>query len=110
MKKTFATILIVLLTVSVKSYIDCLESQHHKVSTETRDGFFKNDLLNLNERETSEPVGGFFSDSDGGGPGDRPGPGDGIGQEAPVGGGLPIIITCCAVWAIVKTIRNKRNN
>ena len=60
------------------------------------------------EMFSEENTGGFFRNSSAGGPGDRPGSGDGIGQEAPLVDGLAFLIACCGILIVVKTVREKQ--
>ena len=58
--------------------------------------------------ETNDEYGGFFRSSNADSPGGRPGNGDAIGQEAPLKDGLPVLIGCCILLVVVKTIKDKK--
>jgi hypothetical protein len=58
--------------------------------------------------ENNDDNGGFFRSSSADNPGGRPGNGGGIGQEAPIKDGLHVLIGCCLVLAVVKSVNEKR--
>jgi len=62
--------------------------------------------------ESSDDYGGFFRSSNSTDPGGRPGGGEGIGQEAPIRDGIPVIIACCIALALLKIfdVKNKESS
>ena len=52
--------------------------------------------------------GGFFRSSSADTPGGRPGNGDAIGQEAPLKDGLPVLIGCCLLLIVIKSVKDRR--
>jgi len=107
MKKMFVTITILLFTSTVISYAGIFKEQADDNSSNNT-GFF-NDSNSSNIEEASyEDYGGFFRSSSADNPGGRPGNGGGIGQEAPIRDGLPVIVAYCVVLALVKTFKEKR--
>jgi len=70
--------------------------------SETNDSYSSSSNNTYSRGESSEDYGGFFRSSSAGNPGNRPGNGDGIGQDAPVGDGIPVIIACCIALGLLK--------
>ena len=72
-------------------------------------GFFKESPETADSsKATTENYGGFFrSDGDPAGPGNRPGEGTGVGQDAPLGSGLGVLVVCSFVLGIVKFFNGK---
>ena len=103
MRKILITILF-LLTVTAVSYAESdTEQSEQKILQEASDnsgGFFKPD--DYSPIKTPGDYGGFFRDSSADNPGGRPDNGGGIGQEAPAGDGLLVLIACCVGLVIVK--------
>ena len=60
------------------------------------------------ENDNSGNAGALFRNSNADGPGGRPDNGDGIGQETPIKDGLPELIGCCLILAVVKYIRRNK--
>jgi len=60
--------------------------------------------------ESSDDYGGFFRSSNSTDPGGRPGGGEGIGQEAPIRDGIPVIIACCIALALLKIFDGKNKD
>jgi len=59
--------------------------------------------------ETNDDYGGgFFRSSNADTPGGRPGNGDAIGQEAPLKDGLPVLIGCCLLLVVIKSVNDRR--
>jgi len=56
---------------------------------------------------TEDNYGGLFRASD---PGGRPGNGDGIGQQAPLGDGLKILLILCFFFLLYEFSTNKKIN
>lgn len=86
-------------------------------SDERSDGYYSTgsiyngQRISYRESESSNNYsGGFFRDSneeediENG----RPGTGGGVGQDAPIGNGLYVLLSCCAAFALVKTVGMKR--
>jgi len=60
---------------------------------------------NLEESESFKEGNRSFTNSD---PGNRPGGGGGIGQNSPLSDGLPVLITCCVIFVLVKIYGEKK--
>ena len=58
--------------------------------------------------DTSEDYGGFFRSSTAEDLDDRPGNGSGIGQNAPVGDCIPVIIACCIAFVLLRLKKRDR--
>jgi len=107
MKKILVTITIVLFTSTAIGYAGIFKEQSDDISSNNT-GVFSNSNNSTTEETTSEDYGGFFRSSSADDPGGRPGNGGGIGQEAPLGDGLPVIVACCVILVLVKTFKEKR--
>lgn len=103
MKKTVATIMIILFTAIGTGYAQIYKSQETKPGTTSG--------LKDSPASHSDDVSGnseFFRAGDATGPGDRPGNGGGIGQEAPLKDGLHVILVCSLIFGIVKLSYGKK--
>ena len=60
------------------------------------------------EASTEDYGGGFFRSSTESDPGGRPGSGGGIGQEAPLGDGWPVVIACCVALILLRLFDKDR--
>ena len=98
MKKIILSIMIVLFTSTITSYSQIFKEKETSAAETSPEN-----------QKTDNSSNGFFR-ADPPGPGDRPGPGEGIGQEAPVGDGFHILITCCLVFGLVKLYSVRQKN
>jgi len=62
----------------------------------------------LGEEIAEDYGGGFFRSSTETDPGGRPGSGGGIGQEAPLGDGWPVVIACCVALILLRFFDQNR--
>ena len=107
MKKIFITVVIILFTSTVISYTGIFKEPTVENSSNNSGADYESVVSN-SEETSAEDYGGFFRSSTADNPGGRPGNGGGIGQEAPLGGGLPVVVSCCFVLALVKSFKGKR--
>ena len=70
-------------------------------------GIMNRNTPSSSSSDLDNSYGGFFRNSPGG-PGDRPGSGEGIGQEAPVEDGILVLVSCCIFLGAVKIHNAKR--
>jgi len=107
MKKVIYTIIIILFTMTEISNAQFFRSQDNDNSGSSTGitNVFGNSSRNSEDDNSSS---GFFRSPDSGSLDDRPGNGDGIGQEAPLGDGLPVFIICCSVLGVVKLVQMKK--
>jgi hypothetical protein len=102
MKKILSLTILFLFIATIQSYAGFFKSQQeNENSSENTETLYDNNT-NSSGNETLDDYGGFFRSSTADSPGGRPGGGGGVGQEAPLGSGLHVLITCCAVLSIVK--------
>ena len=73
---------------------------------ETNDSYSSSN--NYSGGEANEGNSGFFRSSSADNPGGRPGNGDGIGQDAPVGDGIPVVLACCIALVLLKFFDGKK--
>ena len=116
MKKTVVAVFIFLFIATAMIYAGIFRDQANDTNNNSS-GIAGSNYGNTHdsEREADENYGGFFGDPLRGpsgndpDPGGRPGSGGAIGQEeAHLGDGLSVLIACCAVLVIVKTVNKKR--
>ena len=105
MKKTLIAITIFLFAATVISYAGIYKEQSNNPSSSSIYG-----SNNSTENNDSGNSGGLFRNSTADDPGGRPGNGGGIGQESPVGDGLPILILCSLILFVVKYRNNKKRD
>ena len=109
MKKILTTIIIILLASTSISYAGIFYSQPETENSSGSSGGFFNNNTGYSGESTSEDYGGFFRSPSMSDPGGRPGSGDGIGQNAPLGDGWPVIIACCIALICLRLFDRKRN-
>jgi len=107
MKKILVTILIFLFTATAIGYAGIFKGQSEDNSSDNNSVSYDSSVSN-SEEISNEDYGGFFRSSSADDPGGRPGNGGGIGQEAPLSDGLPVLISCCVLLGLLKTFNEKR--
>ena len=109
MKRIFVSTLILLFAATAISFAKLSDHpQYAEETSDTHGGFFSGDANNSSSEtpKSSEQYGGFFQSPDG--PGGRPDSGDGIGQNAPLHGGLHILVACGIIFVAVKFFNENR--
>ena len=102
MKKIFYIFILLFFISTTPNY-----AQFFKGQSET-DNYSSNSNSRNSGEAASEDYGGFFRNSSADGPGDRPGSGEGIGQEAPLKDGLHVLIGCCLLFVVIKSVNDRR--
>jgi len=108
MKKKLVTVFILLFTAVAVSYAGLYKSKSVTQETEEHSSgaLYKNS--SGNGLSSDDPGGSLFKSSALTSPGDRPSSGGGIGQsdteEAPLGDGMYMLISCCVVFAVIKIV------
>ena len=104
MKKTAIILLLFLFTSVVMSYARITDGDPSDNTASSYTG-----SISYSDDETSADSNtGIFKSSDADNPGGRPGNGGGIGQNTPISDGLFLLIGCSIVFAIAKTVHEKR--
>jgi len=111
MKKTLVSILIFMFTATVSVCAQIYNNQEPGNNNSAgQNGYYSTysdvTLTNSNENAGSS---GLFKDT-ATGPGGRPVNGEGIGQEAPLGNGLNVLIACSVIYGIVLFFKMKSKN
>jgi len=94
MKKIFIAILISIVAATVTGQAQIFQNQ--ETTSENITGLYSNPSDNSDIIDDSNGL--FRSNPD---PGSRPGRGEGIGQEAPLGNGLNVIIAWSILFALI---------
>ena len=105
MKKIVITIMIILFTATGTGYAQIFRSQEKETgSTSVMKDSPASHTDNVSDNS------GLFRAGDAGGPGNRPGNNEGIGQEseAPLKDGLGMLVTCSVIFVFVKIFKNKQ--
>jgi len=110
MRKSVVTILIFLFTATAvyceSTYENRLSNGSESNGTEEYSG--NSITTTTNSVENSDSGGLFRSEEGPGSPGGRPQIKDGIGEEAPVGDGLPVLLLGCILLGTVKIYKKER--
>jgi len=104
MKKIIITIIIFLFIATLTSNAQLFKNRE-PVNNELATGLTNNSSRGSDVEDNS--VGLFRNGGSAPEPGDRPGNGGGIGQEAPLGDGMTVLIASCIIFGIIK-IYNRR--
>jgi len=108
MKNVLMTIILLFITITI-GYAGIFKEWPDEFSGNNGANYDSNS--SYSEETTNEYYSGFFRSSTADNPGGRPDSGDGIGQEAPIGNGLPVLVACCLITAVVKySQRNKKRD
>ena len=99
MKNVLMTIILLFITITI-GYAGIFKEWPDEFSGNYGANYDSNS--SYSEEITNDYYGGFFRSSTADNPGGRPDSGDGIGQEAPIGNGLPVIVVCCLFLVVVK--------
>ena len=101
MKKILFTIMIfAFAAMTTTSYAQIFKEQDSNPSVSTENS--------TSSSEVNDSQVGFFRSSTADPPGDRPGNGEGIGQQAPLGDGLHILIAFCMFFGVIKYYSRRR--
>ena len=106
MKKILSTIIIFCLIATSTSYAQFFNGKSGNGESSENTAIYDNAINSGNE--TNEDYGGFFRSSNADTPGGRPGNGDAIGQEAPLKDGLPVLVGCCLLLIVIKSVKDRR--
>jgi len=102
MKKILITVMIFLFTATtVTTYAQIFKEQDSSSYTTVSGN-------SSSTYEVDDNQGGFFRSSTADPPGDRPGNGEGIGQQAPIGEGLQILVAFCMFFGGIKYYSRNR--
>ena len=99
MKKILATILVFLFIATGAGYSQIYKNQETETGKTT--GLRNNQAV---EQAVNDNYGGIFRS----GLDDRPGNGEGIGQVAPLAGGLDLLFACSIVFGVVKFYKRRQ--
>jgi len=106
MKKTAIILLLFLFTSVVISYARVTDDDPSDNAASSYTG----SISYTDETTTDSYTDGLFKNSDADLPGGRPDNGGGIGQSTPISDGLFLLIGCCIVLAVAKTVNEKRKS
>jgi hypothetical protein len=109
MKKIIILTIIFIVSATSAGYAGIFRDQQENASSRNTSMQHENNAGSP-EGTSSDDYGGFFRNSGPGAPGDRPGTGGGIGQNAPVSDGIPVILVCCAFFIVIKILDENRKN
>ena len=104
MKKILITIIIFMFTATVTGYAQFFKDNDSNSGTTGGSSYSESESgYSSGNSEEGNDYGGFFK-ARASKPGGRPDITEegGIGQQAPVGDGLPILIVCCVILVIVR--------
>ena len=108
MKKISSLLIIFCFIATSTSYAQFFRDQSDNDNSSGNSGAVYNSNAGSSVTETNDDYGGFFRSSNADSPGGRPGNGDAIGQEAPLKDGLPVLVGCCLLLMVVKTIKENK--
>jgi hypothetical protein len=107
MKKKIITVVILLLTTTAINYAGIYKQSENESSDYSNTGsLFENDIRS--EESVSDDNGGGLFRAPADDPGGRPGNGGGIGQRAPIGEGIHVLVACCVILAAIKVSKKKK--
>ena len=115
MKKISITILIFIFTATTVNYAAIYRNEktdgNESPDTESLYEKSSDNFINSSHSvgDSEENSGGLFRSDPNSGPGGRPIIGDGIGEDSPLGNGLPTLVVLSILLGILKIYKNKSN-
>jgi len=112
MKKVLATILIFMVGEIITGYAQIYNKQEPENETAIEQNGYAiyNEASFLDSSNKNADTGGIFRDTPATSPGNRPINGGGIGQEAPLGNGLHVLIACSIIYGVIVFFKMKSKN